>query len=99
MMRRPRPHSIRNKLDLADSQQVRSVKKRLRLSEDQFNEIVGRIGNSIAAISKEAALKKAKRLRSPNVVPEAAVIVAAAAAGPSIVELKGDGEAVPPFSL
>ena len=99
MMRRPRPQPIRNKLDLADSRQVRSMKRRLRLSEDQFNEIVGRIGNSIAAISKEAALKKAKSLRSPNVVPEAAVIVAAAAAGPSIVESKGDGEAVPPFSL
>jgi hypothetical protein len=46
MMRRPRPQPIRNKLDLADSRQVRSMKKRLRLSEDQLNEIVGRIGNS-----------------------------------------------------
>ena len=98
MMRRPRPQPIRNQLDLADSRQVRSVKKRLRLSEDQLNEIVGRIGNSIAAISKEVALMKAKRLRPTNVVPEAAVIVAAAAAEPSIVESKGDGEAVPPFA-
>jgi hypothetical protein len=96
MMRRPRPQPIRNQLDLADSRQVRSVKKRLRLSEDQLNEIVGRIGNSIAAISKEVALKNAKRLRPANVVPEAAVIVAAAAAEPSIVESKGDGEAIPP---
>jgi hypothetical protein len=98
MMRRPRPQPIRNKLDLADSRQVRSMKRRLRLSEDQLNEIVGRIGNSIAAISKEVALMKAKRRRPTNVVPEAAVMVAAAAAEPSIVGSKGDGEAVPPFA-
>jgi hypothetical protein len=90
MMRRPRPQPIRNQLDLADSRQVRSVKKRLRLSEDQLNEIVGRIG-LIAAISKEVALANAKRLRPANVVPEAAVIVAAVAAEPSIVESKETG--------
>ena len=84
-MRRPRPQPIRNKLDLADSRQVRSMKKRLRLSEDQLNEIVGRIGNSIAAISKEVALMKAKPLRPTNVVPEAAVIVAAAARACSLL--------------
>ena len=98
MMRRPRPQPSRNKLDFADSRQVRSMKRRLRLSEDQLNEIVGRIGNSIAAISKEVALMKAKRLRPTNVVPEAAVMVAAATAEPSIVESKG-GEGVPPFSV
>ena len=97
-MRRPRPQPIRNKLDFADSRQVRSMKRRLRLSEDQLNEIVGRIGNSIAAISKEVALMKAKRLRPTNVVPEAAVMVAAATAEPSIVESKGRG-GVPPFSV
>ena len=63
-----------------------------------FADIVGRIGNSIAAISKEVALMKAKRLRPTNVVPEAAVMVAAATAEPSIVESKG-GEGVPPFSV
>lgn len=80
MMRRSRPQPIRNRLDLADSQQVRSVKRRLKLSEEQLNEIVGRIGNSIAAIGKEAAIQKARRLRPPpTVVPDAAVISAVTA--------------------
>jgi hypothetical protein len=56
--------------------QVRSVKKRLRLSEGELNEIVGGIGNSIAAISKEVALRKARRLPAAPAVPAAAVIAA-----------------------
>jgi hypothetical protein len=46
----------------------------LRLSEGELNEIVGRIGNSIAAISKEVALKKARRLPAAPAVPNTAEI-------------------------
>jgi hypothetical protein len=89
LMRRIKPQPIRNRLDLADVRQVRSMKKRLRLSEGELNEIVGKIGNSIAAISKEVALKKARRLPAVPAVPNTAVIAAvrdpaAVAAEPAI---------------
>ena len=84
-----------------DVRQVRSVKKRLRLSEGELNEIVSRIGNSIAAISKEVALGKARRLPAAPAVPAAAVIAAvtdpaAIAAKPAVEphDREPDGTAV-----
>ncbi|WP_042336195.1 DUF3606 domain-containing protein [Bradyrhizobium sp. DOA9] len=72
-MRRPKPQPIRNKLDLTDRTQVRLVKKRLGLSDAELIAIVGRIGNSIPAISKEAALQKTSALSKPaDVEPLAA---------------------------
>jgi hypothetical protein len=73
-MRRQKPQLIRNKLDLTDRRQVRIVKKRLRLSEAALVEIVGKIGNSISAISKEVALQRASRAPSPAQVTNAALI-------------------------
>jgi hypothetical protein len=100
-MRRIKPQPIRNRLDLADVRQVRSIKKRLRVSEGELNEIVGRIGNSIAAISKEVGLKKARRLPAAPAVSDAALIAAvtdpaAAAAEPAIAPHGGepDGTAI-----
>lgn len=85
-MRRSKPQPIRNKLDLSDRVQVRIVRKRLRLSDAQLAEIVGRIGNSIAAISKEAALQRAHCLPEPASAPPAAVIASAAIAEPVAAE-------------
>jgi len=76
-MRRPKPQAIRNKLDLADPTQVRLVRKRLGLSDAELTSIVERIGNSIAAISKEAALQRATTLPKPDDVPPVAVITSA----------------------
>jgi hypothetical protein len=59
-MRRPKPHTIRNKLDLTDRTQVRLVRKRLGLSDVELTHIVDRIGNSLAEIGKEAALLRAR---------------------------------------
>lgn len=81
-MRRPKPQAVRNKLDLADRAQVRLVKKRLRLSDAELAAIVGRIGNSISAISKEAALQRAKVLNKPADVPASAVIASASVREP-----------------
>jgi len=61
-MRRRNVQPLRNKLDLSDTQQVRLVRKRLRLSEAELTQIVGKIGNSIGAISKEVALQRARQL-------------------------------------
>lgn len=77
-MRRKKLLSTRNKLNLADPKQSRLVRKRLRLSEAELTQIVERSGNSIAAISKEAALQRAKQLPPPTRVPAAAVIASAA---------------------
>lgn len=71
-MRRSKPQPIRNKLDLTDRIQVRLVKKRLRLSDAELTAIVGRIGNSLSAISKEATMQRA--LQQPPETPVAAVI-------------------------
>ncbi|MET3973114.1 hypothetical protein ACVWXN_000493 [Bradyrhizobium sp. i1.4.4] len=74
-MRRSKPHPIRNKLDLTDSSQVRLVRKRLKLSNAELTAIVGRIGNSLSAVSKEA--ERATELPEPAEVPPAAVIASA----------------------
>lgn len=84
-MRRPKPQTIRNKLDVTDRVQVRLLKKRLGLSDEELTAIVGRIGNSIPAISKEAALQRAKVLAKPADVP-AAVIASASVVEPVTTE-------------
>jgi hypothetical protein len=70
-MRCRKSHPIRNKVDLTDRAQVRLLKKRLQLSEAELTQIVDKTGNSIAAIAKEAALQRARRLPEPALVPAA----------------------------
>ncbi|MET0676809.1 MAG: DUF3606 domain-containing protein [Bradyrhizobium sp.] len=60
-MRRPKVQPTRNKLDMTDNVQVRIVTKRLKLSEAELTEMVGRIGNSIAALSKEVAQQRSAK--------------------------------------
>jgi hypothetical protein len=57
-MRRVKPKPTRNKLDLADPAQIRFLKKRLGISVKDLRGVVGKVGNSIAAISKEIELQK-----------------------------------------
>jgi len=66
-MHRAKPRHFRNRVDMADKVQVRVIKRRLRLSEPELNKIVDRVGNSIAAISKEVALRKAVGVREIGV--------------------------------
>jgi Protein of unknown function (DUF3606) len=54
-MIRRRPTYYRNALDLRDKVQVKVLRKRLKLSEEQFGSIVRKSGSSISAITKEAA--------------------------------------------
>ncbi|WP_315779599.1 MULTISPECIES: DUF3606 domain-containing protein [unclassified Bradyrhizobium] len=75
-MRRPKIQPIRNKLDLSDRVQVRIVTRRLRVTPAELTEIVGRIGNSIAAISKEVHQQRGSKPSVPADVPDAAVIAA-----------------------
>ena len=49
------PTYFRNSLDLRDKVQVKVLRKRLKLSDEQFNSVVRKSGSSISAITKEAA--------------------------------------------
>jgi hypothetical protein len=65
----------RNRLDLENRVQVRIIRKRLKISEEQLNNLVKKAGPSIAAARKEASARHLLKL--PEVkVPPAAVIAA-----------------------
>ena len=64
----------RNKLDLNDRVQVRIVRKRLKISEEQLSNLVRKAGDSIAAVRKEAGSRQVLKLPQAQ-VPPAAVIV------------------------
>jgi Protein of unknown function (DUF3606) len=57
-MNRRKPTYFRNSLDLRDKVQVKVLRKRLRLSDEQFTSVVRKSGTSISAITKEAATLK-----------------------------------------
>jgi DNA-binding transcriptional regulator YiaG len=54
-MNRRKPTYFRNSLDLRDKVQVKVLRKRLKISDEQFAAIVRKSGNSISAITKEAS--------------------------------------------
>jgi transcriptional regulator len=58
-MNRRKPTYFRNSLDLRDKVQVKVLRKRLKLSDQQFASILQKTGNSISAITKEANTSKA----------------------------------------
>ena len=99
-MRTRKAKPLRNKLDLTDARQVRLVKKRLRLTETELTQIVERIGNSIAAISKEVAQQRARDLPEPEQM-SAAAVVASASSGVAAAEPEPPavGRAAPAPSL
>ncbi len=77
-MRQKKIRPIRNMVDLADADQVRAIRRRFRVSEDELTRIVARIGNSIALIGKEVALQRAAKLAQPSKaqVPPVALVAA-----------------------
>ena len=50
-----KPAYFRNALDLRDKVQVKVLRRRLKLTDEQFASIVRKSGKSISAITKEAA--------------------------------------------
>lgn len=68
MHRRPFAGS-RNKLDLGNRVQVRIVRKRLKISEEQLNNLVRKAGNSIAAVRKEASSRHLLKLPQADLSP------------------------------
>jgi len=61
-MQRRQTTGVRNKLNLNNPVQVRIVRKRLKVSNEQLADLVRTAGTSITAVRKEAGLK---RLRLP----------------------------------
>lgn len=57
-MNRRKPTYFRNSLDLKDKVQVKVLRKRLKLSDEQFASVVRKSGSSILAITKEASALK-----------------------------------------
>jgi hypothetical protein len=53
MIRRKQAY-FRNSIDLREKVEVRTLRKRLKLSPARFEDVVRKAGHSIAAISKEA---------------------------------------------
>jgi hypothetical protein len=59
----------RNKLDLSDRVQVRIVRKRLKISNEQLSSLVRTAGNSLAAVNKEAISRKRLSLPGSRIPP------------------------------
>jgi DNA-binding transcriptional regulator YiaG len=57
-MNRRKPTYFRNSLDLRNKVQVKVLRKRLKLSDEQFTSVVRTSGSSISAITKEASTLK-----------------------------------------
>jgi hypothetical protein len=57
-MNRRKPTYFRSSLDLRDKVQVKVLRKRLKLSDEQFANIVRKSGNSISANTKEATTSR-----------------------------------------
>jgi Protein of unknown function (DUF3606) len=59
--------AARNKIDLADPQQIRAWTKRLKLSTSELQKIITKVGNSISAVTKEIELQ---RMAASGTLPE-----------------------------
>ena len=72
MQRIKRP-PMRNKIDLADAEQLRAWTRRFRMKPDALQAIVGKVGNSAAAVAKEIELRRIsdQPVPVPPIVPAA----------------------------
>ncbi len=64
-MQRIKHPPVRNKIDMADPVQVRAWNRRLGLSADLLKAVVDKVGNSVAAVTKEVELQRASPRTSP----------------------------------
>ena len=58
-MRRAKSLPARNKINLTDPTQIRVWTRRLGITADDLRRVVGKVGNSIAGVSKEIRVRKA----------------------------------------
>src|ERR1700730_13284967 len=65
-MQRIKHPPIRNKISLADPTQVRAWTRRLAISPDSLKAVIDKVGNSVAAVTKELELQRAAHSTSPT---------------------------------
>jgi hypothetical protein len=63
-MRCTKPPPIRNKIELSDATQLRTLKRRLGVSTADLQRLIEKVGNSISAVNKELQLE-----RTPSPAP------------------------------
>jgi len=63
-MQRIKHPPIRNKIDLAEPIQVRAWTRRLDISADALKAVVDKVGNSVAAVTKEVEVQRTTRKAS-----------------------------------
>jgi hypothetical protein len=72
-MHRRQFSGARNKLDLSNRVQVRIVRKRLKVSDEQLASLVQTAGDSIAAVSKEVGARRRLALPGSRIQPATAI--------------------------
>jgi hypothetical protein len=90
-MRRAKPQPIRNKIDLVDPAQIRAWTRRLGITTDDLRRVAGKVGNSIAAVSKEIDLRKAPAPRPSSPVQTHPASLPSVAAVVTEVQLAASG--------
>jgi Protein of unknown function (DUF3606) len=71
-MQRIKHPPMRNKIDLADPRQLRAWTRRLRIPPDLLQDVVGKVGNSATAVTKEIELRRNGRQPCPLLAPPSA---------------------------
>jgi Protein of unknown function (DUF3606) len=97
-MRRAKCLPARNKIDLADPTQIRVWTRRLGITADDLRRVVGKVGNSIAGVSKEIRVRKADPgtpASSVQIDPAPLPAIEAVAADTQLATA-GDNQAVTP---
>jgi hypothetical protein len=64
-MHRIKHPPIRNKINLEDPTQLRAWTRRLDVSAESLKAVVDKVGNSVAAVTKEVELQRASHRASP----------------------------------
>ena len=64
-MQRVKHPPIRNKIDMTDPAQVRAWTKRLRIGADDLKALIEKVGNSVAAVTKEVELDRMSQQPCP----------------------------------
>ena len=64
-MQRIKHPPVRNKIDLAEPIQLRAWTRRLDISPDALKAVVDKVGNSVAAVTKEVELQRTTHKASP----------------------------------
>ena len=63
-MQRIKHPPVRNKIDLAEPIQIRAWTRRLDISADALKAVVDKVGNSVAAVTKEVEVQRTTRKAS-----------------------------------